>query len=69
MPFPTPWTVQQNDDAYWIEAANGAKFGFVYFRRVFTVPNPAYHTEDEARRLVTNMAKLPDLLGKAPGQG
>jgi hypothetical protein len=60
--FPTPWTVQHNDDAYWVEAANGARFGFVYFRDVQTTPNPSYHTEDDARRLVTNFARLPELL-------
>jgi hypothetical protein len=66
MPFPTPWTVHHNDDAYWVESANGRKFGYVYFRdhEIIGTSNDAYQTRDEARRLVSNFAKLPDLLGR-----
>lgn len=60
MAFPRPWTVKHNDDAYWVEAANGKQFGFVYFRDppLVGTDSPAYHSRDEARRLVTNFAKL-----------
>ena len=65
MPFPPPWTVRHNDDAYWVEDANGRRFGFVYFRdrAVIGTGGEAFQTRDEARRLVSNFAKLPGLLG------
>lgn len=56
--FPKPWTVEHNDDAYWIQAANGARFAYTYFRRHHTTPNDSFHTEDAARRLTTAFAKL-----------
>jgi len=64
--FPTPWTVQHNDDAYWVEAANGRRFGFCYFREggAIGTGGDSYHTRDEARRLASNIAKLPALLGR-----
>ena len=59
--FPPPWTVKNNDDAYWLEDAEGHEFGYCYFRE----DRPANSdplTRDEARRLVTNFARLPELL-------
>ena len=51
-------------DAYWVEDANGRRFGFVYFRdrAVIGTGGETFQTRDEARRLVSNFAKLPDLL-------
>jgi hypothetical protein len=65
--FPPPWTAHHNDDSYWVQDAGGAMFGFVYFRDppLVGTDNSVRLTRDEARRLVTNFAKLPDLL-KAP---
>lgn len=67
MPFPTPWTVHHNDDAWWIEAANGKRFAFTYVRDppITGTGQESYHTHDEARRLTVNFAKLPKLLGRA----
>ena len=64
MSFPPPWSVRHNDDAYWVEDANGRRFGFVYFRdrAVIGTGGEAFQTRDEARRLVSNFAKLPQLL-------
>jgi hypothetical protein len=56
--FPPPWSVHHSDDAYWVQDANGRKFGFVYFD-----DRPVIGTGQEARRLVSNFAKLPELLG------
>lgn len=65
--FPPPWSVEHSDGSYWVRAANGRKFGFCYFRdSTFIGSNTDTHmTEDEARRLASNIAKLPALLGKA----
>lgn len=65
--FPPPWSVRRGEEAYWVEAANGMTFGYCYFReeRAERTVNPARMTEDEARRIVTNFAKLPQLLRRA----
>ncbi len=63
-PFPTPWSVRNNEDAYWVEDANGRRFGFTYFRdrQVIGTGGEAFLTRDEARRLASNIARLPALL-------
>jgi hypothetical protein len=64
--FPPPWRVCHNDESYWVEDAAGHRFGFVYFRDspLVGTDRSVRLTRDEARRLVTNFAKLPGLLGK-----
>lgn len=61
--FRLPWTQQHNADAYWVEDADGKQFGFCYFRHDRAgVTSPAILSEDEARRLTANIARLPQLL-------
>lgn len=66
--LPRPWKLVEGDEAYWIEAANGAQFGFCYFdeREIGTGRN-ARLTREAARRAAANFARLPDLLDERPG--
>jgi hypothetical protein len=67
--FPPPWTVETIPGGLKVCDANGQSLAYVYSREN---PNDAHMagvlTEDEARRIASNIAKLPTLLGKAlPG--
>lgn len=64
MPFPPPWTVQHNESAFWIEDASGHRFGYCYYEREGH-HNAMALTKDEARRIASNIARLPVLLGAA----
>ena len=64
--FPPPWTVHSNADAYWVEAANGMQFGYCYFRDTQSIGSgQAYLSRDAARRIASNIAKLPELIAGA----
>lgn len=62
--FPPPWTLHENASAYWVEDADGSRFGFCYFKADRAADNPAYLTKEEARRIAANIARLPELLKK-----
>lgn len=61
--FPLPWTVHHGDGSYWVEDADGKRFGYCYFRDVtFTGSGTESHlTRDEAKRIAVNIAKLPGM--------
>jgi hypothetical protein len=61
--FPAPWTVEKIPGGFKIYDANGQSLAYVYSRENAT-DIAGVLTEDEARRIASNIAKLPKLLGK-----
>jgi hypothetical protein len=63
--FPPPWSVEALDGGFKIVDVNGQSLAYVYGHadpRDAQVANAL--TLDEARRIASNIAKLPTLLGK-----
>jgi hypothetical protein len=64
--FPPPWTVEKIPGGLKVCDANGQSVAYVYSREKLDDARVAkVLTEDEARRIASNIAKLPALLGAA----
>ena len=64
--FPPPWTVVQLPGGFKVVDAQGQSLAYVYSRESEADADTAgVLTEDEARRIASNIAKLPALLGAA----
>jgi hypothetical protein len=63
--FPPPWTVEALDGGFKIVDSNGQSLAYVYGHAdVRDAQGAKTLTLDEARRIASNIAKLPTLLGK-----
>ena len=62
--FPPPWTVVSLPGGFKVVDAQGQSLAYVYSRESEVSARIAgVLTEDEARRIASNIAKLPALLG------
>jgi len=61
--FPPPWTVEDLGSCFVVKDRGGQKLAYVYYEEEPGRRSAAkLLTKDEARRIATNMAKLPELL-------
>ena len=64
--FPPPWRADKIPGGYVVRDANGQSIAYVYSRETEAEALQAkVLTKDEARRIAVNVARLPQLLGKA----
>ena len=65
--FPPPWSVEQIPGGYKVLDANGQALAYVYGRETRADADTAnVLTMDEARRMASNIVKLPNYLAANP---
>jgi hypothetical protein len=63
--LPAPWRVEKIPGGYVVRDANNQALAYVYSRATEAEAMQAkVLTEDEARRVAANIARLPELLGR-----
>jgi len=61
--FPPPWSVDELDECFVVRDHNGQQLAYVYYEEEPGRRSAAkLLTRDESRRIVLNIAKLPELL-------
>jgi hypothetical protein len=62
--FPPPWSIVELEESFAVRDANGFTITWVHFReREVIGTNAERLTKDQARRLASGIARLPDLMG------
>jgi hypothetical protein len=64
-PLSPPWTVEQIPGGFKVLDANGQSLAYVYGREKKADADTHVLTMDEAKRIASNIAKLPQLLNEA----
>ena len=63
--FPAPWSPEQIPGGYVVKDATGQNIAYIYARETKADADTAkVLTMDEARRIASNIAKLPTLMVK-----